>query len=108
MGWVRREALALLELTFYHAQMLGDAQKRAASYARSSTNTEDDRVTTRSLPADCAEGFEGRRPIVERWVRRISVRTLGIKPHEVAFVRVPYSNDTERTYRFARGDGAAL
>ena len=58
--------------------------------------------------AAIATGFDQRRPVVERCVRRIGVRTIGVKPHKVALVRVDYADGTTRTFRFARGEGAAL
>ena len=58
--------------------------------------------------ASTAASFDQRRPVIEKWVRRIGVHTVGVRPHKVAFVRVDYRNGTTRTFRFARGDGAAL
>jgi site-specific DNA recombinase len=58
--------------------------------------------------ASTATGFDQRRPVIEDCVRRIGVHSIGVRPHKVAFVRVDYSDGTTRTFRFARGDGAAL
>ncbi|MDP9274019.1 MAG: recombinase family protein [Chloroflexota bacterium] len=58
--------------------------------------------------AATATGFDQQRPVIERCVRRIGVHTVGVRPHKVAFVRVEYADGTTRTFRFARGDGAAL
>jgi hypothetical protein len=58
--------------------------------------------------ASTATGFDQRRPVVEKCVRRIGIHTIGVKPHKVALVRVDYADGATRTFRFARGDGAAL
>ena len=58
--------------------------------------------------ASAAIGFDQRRPVIEKCVRRMGVHSVGVKPHKVAFVRVDYADGTTRTLRFARGDGAAL
>jgi site-specific DNA recombinase len=58
--------------------------------------------------ASTATGFDERRPVVEKCVQRIGVHTTGVRPHKVAFVRVDYADGTTRTFRFARGTGAAL
>lgn len=60
------------------------------------------------LDASTATGFDQRRPMVERCVRRIGVHTIDVKPHKVALVRVDYADGATRTFRFERGDGAAL
>jgi hypothetical protein len=58
--------------------------------------------------ASTAAGFDQQRPVIEKCLRRIGVRTVGVRPHKVAYVRVDYADGTTRTFRFARGDGAAL
>ena len=58
--------------------------------------------------ASTALGFDQQRPVVEKFVRRIGVHTVGVRPHKVAFVRVDYADGTTRTFRFAKGDGTAL
>jgi site-specific DNA recombinase len=58
--------------------------------------------------ASTATGFDQRRPVIERCVRRIGVHTVGVKPHKVALVRADYTDGTTRTFRFGRANGAAL
>ncbi len=58
--------------------------------------------------ASTATGFDQRRPVIEKFVTRIGVRTTGARPHKVALVRADYTDGTMRTFRFARGDGSAL
>jgi site-specific DNA recombinase len=58
--------------------------------------------------AATAAGFAERRPIIEKYVRRVGVHTVGARPHKVALIRLDSADGAQRTFRFADSDGAAL